>query len=69
MNDPLSPENHKQFLVEHYASLGLQPGWLDYVRDRVRQLQRSNASYADLGMLVKNRMDEIYCPVKHDDRS
>ena len=51
-------QNHVAETANHYARLALHPGWIDYVRHRVGQLQKERV-YAGLGNMVKNRMEEI----------
>jgi hypothetical protein len=43
-------------LVEFLAHLAKQPGWVDYIRDYVRNKQQSKM-YANLGKDIKERMD------------
>ena len=53
------PENHVLQMVEHYSYMALQSGWLDYTRQRVSELQKKDKMYADLGIRVKKRMEEL----------
>jgi hypothetical protein len=57
------PEDHLEKMVDHYAKMATQPGWLDYTRQRVSELQKEDKMYADLGIRVKKRMEEL----KHED--
>jgi len=41
-------------IVELYAHLAMQPGWVEYIRDAVRQKMQSNALFANLAEDVKN---------------
>ena len=53
------PEEHLAQMTEHYAKMALMKGWIDYARQRVAELQKSDRMYADLGARVKKRMDEM----------
>jgi len=44
--------------ADHYAKLALSPGWIDYVRHRVAEMQKEKI-FAGLGAMVKKRMEEI----------
>ena len=47
-------------LVEHYAKLALDPGWLAYTRHRVKELQEDpSGNWPDLAVRVKAKMKEI----------
>ena len=46
-------------MVEHYAYMALQKGWIDYARHRVSALQKEDKMYADLGIRVKKRIEEL----------
>jgi hypothetical protein len=50
---------HIANMVEHYANMALAQGWLAYVRHRVAALQKEDKMYADLGIRVKKRMEEL----------
>jgi len=41
-------------IVELYAHLAMQPGWVEYIRDAVHQKMQSNALFANLAEDVKN---------------
>ena len=41
-------------IVELYAHFAMQPGWVEYIRDAVRQKMQSNALFANLAEDVKN---------------
>jgi len=46
--------------VEHYARLALKPGWIDYVRQRVKELENDpTGMFKGLGIAIKQRMDEL----------
>lgn len=46
--------------VEHYARLALQPGWIDYVRHQVKELEKHpTGMWKGLGLAIKIRMDEL----------
>jgi hypothetical protein len=46
--------------VEHYARLALTPGWIDYVRQRVKELENDpTGMFKGLGKAIKQRMDEL----------
>jgi hypothetical protein len=47
-------------MADHYARLALEPGWLDYVRHRVKEMQQdSSGLWKDLPMQIKQRIDEL----------
>jgi hypothetical protein len=52
-------EKHVDHLVDRYAFMAMQQGWLVYVRHRVAALQKEDKMYADLGVRIKKRMDEM----------
>jgi len=39
--------------------MATMPGWLDYTRQRVSELQKEDKMYTDLGIRVKKRMEEL----------
>jgi len=41
-------------IVELYAHLAMQPAWVEYVRDQVRQKMRDNSLFKNLAEDVKN---------------
>ena len=46
-------------LVEHYATMALNPGTLEHARYQVRMLKNDKTGlFAELPELVKNRIDE-----------
>ena len=46
--------------VEHYARLALQPGWIDYVRHQVKEMEKHpTGMFKGLGIAIKHRMDEL----------
>jgi hypothetical protein len=53
-------ETITEHMIEHYATMALTPGWLDYSRNAVGKLQRESPYFKDLGKLVKQRMELIY---------
>ena len=52
MDDPF--DQMYEEIVELYAHLAMQPGWVEYIRDQVRQKMQSNALFANLAEDVKN---------------
>ena len=47
-------------LVEHYAKLAMQEGWIDQARHRVKELQDDKSgNWPDLGQRVKQRIEEM----------
>ena len=53
-------EEVEQQLIEHYARMALNPGWIDYARHRVKELQEDpSGNWPDLGLKVKAKMTEI----------
>ena len=55
-----SLEEMNQALVEHYAKMAMQDGWIDYARQRVKELQGDKSgNWADLGQRVKEKMEEM----------
>jgi hypothetical protein len=55
-----SLEDMNQELVEHYAKMAMQDGWIDYARQRVKELQADQSgNWKDLGQRVKNRIEEL----------
>jgi hypothetical protein len=53
------PEEHLEEMTDHYAKMAMTPGWIDYARHRVAQLQKSDKMYADMGARVKARIEEL----------
>ena len=46
--------------VEHYAQLALHPGWIEYVRLRVKELEQdSSGMWVGLGKAIAKRMKEL----------
>ena len=41
-------------IVELYAHLAMQPAWVEYIRDQVRQKMRDNSLFKNLAEDVKN---------------
>jgi uncharacterized coiled-coil protein SlyX len=53
-------EEMNRALVEHYAKMAMQEGWIDYARHRVKEMQDDKSgNWVDLGRQVKDRMDEL----------
>ena len=44
--------------VELYAHLAQQPGWVEFIRDQVRQKMQSNKLFTNLANDVKNKIQE-----------
>jgi hypothetical protein len=53
------PEDHLQQMADHYARIATIPGFIAYARQRVSELQKEDKMYADLGIRVKKRMEEL----------
>jgi len=46
--------------VDHYAKLALLDGWIDYVRQRVKELEQdSSGMWVGLGKAIAKRMKEL----------
>ena len=46
--------------VDHYARLALIPGWIDYVRHQVKEMEKHpTGMWKGLGLAIKIRMDEL----------
>jgi len=46
--------------VDHYAKLALQPGWIEYVRHRVKELEKHpTGMWKGLGKAVAQRIKEL----------
>ena len=46
--------------IDHYAKLAMIPGWIDYVRHRVKELENHpTGMFKGLGIAIKQRMDEL----------
>ena len=56
MDDPF--DQMYEEIVELYAHLAMQPGWVEYIRDAVRQKMQSNKLFTNLANDVKNRIQE-----------
>lgn len=51
---------HKDLLVEHYAEIAMIPGWLDYVRDRAREMKNDpRGVYAEIPDRIAARIKEL----------
>ena len=44
--------------VELYAHLAQQPGWVEFIRDQVKQKMHSNVLFTRLAEDVKNKIQE-----------
>jgi len=44
--------------VELYAHLAQQPGWVNFIRDQVKQKMQSNVLFTRLAEDVKNKIQE-----------
>ena len=44
--------------VELYAHLAQQPGWVEYIRDQVRQKMQGNVLFTRLAEDIKNKIQE-----------
>lgn len=53
------PEEHLEKMVDHYAKMATIPGFIVYARQRVSEMQKEDKMYADLGIRVKKRMEEL----------
>ena len=56
MDDPFDQMYDE--IVELYAHLAMQPGWVEYIRDQVRHKMQSNKLFTNLANDVKNRIQE-----------
>jgi hypothetical protein len=46
--------------VDHYARLARMPGWIDYVRQQVKEMENHpTGMFKGLGKAIKKRMDEL----------
>jgi hypothetical protein len=46
--------------VEHYARLAHNSGWLDYVRQQVKEMEsHPTGMFNGLGLAIKQKMDEL----------
>lgn len=61
MSELLSdPRYYKDFLVEHYAEIAMIPGWLDYVRERAREMKNDpRGIYSDVPDRIAARLKEL----------
>jgi hypothetical protein len=55
----MSLDQHFEKLVDHYARMATMAGWLDYTRARVSELQKEDRIYANLGIRIKKRIEEL----------
>ena len=52
--------------VEHYAQLALKPGWIDYVRHQVKQMEKdSSGLWVGLAQAIADRIKELNESVHH----
>ena len=56
MDDPF--DQMYEEIVELYAHLAMQPGWVEYIRDQVRQKMQGNVLFTRLAEDVKNKIQE-----------
>ena len=56
MDDPF--DQMYEEIVELYAHLAMQPGWVEYIRDQVRQKMQGNVLFSRLAEDVKNKIQE-----------
>jgi len=53
-------EQQLEALVEHYAKMAMQDGWIDYARQRVKEMQADQSgNWVDLGQRVKEKIEEL----------
>ena len=46
--------------VEHYARLALLPGWIDYVRHQVKEMEKDPSGlWVGLAQAIANRIKEL----------
>ena len=46
--------------VEHYARLALNPGWIDYVRHQVKEMEKHpTGMWIGLGKAIGQRIKEL----------
>ena len=46
--------------IDHYAKLAMIPGWIDYVRHQVKEMENHpTGMFKGLGIAIKQRMDEL----------
>ena len=46
--------------VEHYARLALNPGWIDYVRHQVKEMENHpTGMWVGLGQAIADRIKEL----------
>jgi len=46
--------------VEHYANLAMMPGWVDYVRQQVKEMEKDPSGlWIGLGKAIAKRMKEL----------
>jgi len=46
--------------VEHYAKLALMPGWIDYVRHQVKEMEKHPTEmWVGLGQAIADRIKEL----------
>jgi hypothetical protein len=46
--------------VEHYAKLAMMPGWIEYVRHQVKEMEKDpSGMWVGLGQAIAQRMKEL----------
>ena len=46
--------------VDHYAKLAMMPGWIDYVRYQVKEMEKdSSGLWLGLGQAIADRIKEL----------
>ena len=46
--------------VDHYAKLAMMPGWIDYVRYQVKQMEKDPSGlWVGLGQAIADRIKEL----------
>ena len=46
--------------IDHYAKLAMIPGWIDYVRHQVKEMENHpTGMWKGLGLAIKQRMDKL----------
>ena len=51
-------DEHYEEIVELYAHLAMQPAWVEYIRDQVRQKMQNNRLWENLAKDVKTQIEE-----------
>jgi hypothetical protein len=51
--------NTRQTLIEHYAAMALEKGWIDQARFRVKELESCpSGMWLGIGKQIKEKIDE-----------